>query len=50
MEAQCDAALKQILDREYAEPLIDDGVKEVWSYGIAFFKKKCSVKAVKIHG
>lgn len=50
MEAQCDAALKQILDREYAEPLIDDGVNEVWSYGIAFFKKKCSVKAVKIHG
>ena len=50
MEPQCDAALKQILDREYAEPLIDDGVNEVWSYGIAFFKKKCSVKAVKVHG
>ena len=50
MEAQCDAALKQILEREYAEPLIDDGANEVWSYGIAFFKKKCSVKSVKIHG
>lgn len=36
MEAQCDAALKQILEREYAEPLIDDGANEVWSYGIAF--------------
>ena len=50
MEAQCDAALKQILEREYAEPLIDDGANEVWSYGIAFLKKKCSVKYVKIHG
>ena len=50
MEAQCDAALKQILDREYAEPLIDNGADEVWSYGIAFFKKKCSVKAMKIYG
>ncbi len=50
MEAQCDAALKQILDREYAEPLIDDGMNEIWSYGIAFFKKKCAVKLQKIYG
>jgi len=50
MEAQCNAALRQILDRNYAEPLIDDGVNEVWSYGIAFFKKKCTVKLHKICG
>ncbi len=50
MEAQCDAALKQILEREYAEPLIDDGMNEIWSYGIAFFKKKCAVKLQKIYG
>ncbi len=50
MEVQCDAALKQILDRDYAKPLIDDGINEVWSYGIAFFKKKCAVKLHKIYG
>lgn len=50
METQCETALKQILDRDYAEPLIEDGVNEIWSYGISFFKKKCTVKLHKIYG
>lgn len=36
-------ALKQIRDRNYEEKLIDDGMKTIYSYGIACCKKRCKV-------
>ena len=39
----CQEAMKQIRDRNYEEPLIDDGMKTIYRYGIACYKKRCKV-------
>ena len=39
----CKEALKQIHDRNYEEVLIDDGMKTIYRYGIACYKKRCQV-------
>lgn len=39
----CQKAMKQIRDRNYEEPLIDDGMKTIYRYGIACYKKRCKV-------
>jgi len=39
----CRKALKQIKDRGYEELLIDDGMKTIYRYGIACYKKRCKV-------
>ncbi|MDE6054718.1 MAG: ATP-binding protein [Lachnospiraceae bacterium] len=39
----CQEALKQIRDRNYEEKLIDDGMKTIYRYGIACYKKRCKV-------
>ncbi|MDE7477033.1 MAG: ATP-binding protein [Lachnospiraceae bacterium] len=39
----CHEALKQIKDRNYEEKLIDDGMKTIYRYGIACYKKRCKV-------
>ncbi len=39
----CREALKQIKDRGYEESLIDDGMKTIYRYGIACYKKRCKV-------
>ena len=39
----CKEALEQIHDRNYAEALIDDGMKTIYRYGIACYKKRCKV-------
>lgn len=41
----CREALKQIKDRNYEETLIDDGMKIIYKYGIACYKKRCKVIA-----
>lgn len=41
----CREALKQINDRKYEEALIDDGMKIIYKYGIACYKKRCKVVA-----
>lgn len=43
MDKDCDKAIKQIIDRKYAEG-IDDGYEQVLCYGISFYKKKAKVK------
>ena len=43
MEKFCDAALKQIVDNEYAKNL-DAGFETVLCYGIAFFQKSAMIK------
>lgn len=39
----CRDALKQIYDKNYEEKLIDDGMKTIYRYGIACYKKRCKV-------
>ena len=47
LEAVSEEALKQIEDRRYEEQLLEEGVEYILKYGIAFYKKKCKVMAVK---
>ena len=39
----CEEALEQIYDKNYEETLIDDGMKTIYRYGIACYKKRCQV-------
>lgn len=39
----CREAFRQIDDRNYEEALIDDGMKTIYRYGIACYKKRCKV-------
>lgn len=41
--AACQEALKQIRDRNYEEVLVEDGMKKIYRYGIACYKKRCKV-------
>ena len=43
LPAACDAALRQIEARQYAEDFRDE-YDEILCYGIAFYKKRCLVK------
>ena len=43
LEASCEAALRQIKDRQYAKDFADD-YDDILCYGIAFYKKRCLVK------
>lgn len=47
LDAACDDALQQIEDKQYYEPLPEEGYHDVWCYGIAFFRKQCRVKLVR---
>lgn len=42
-DVACQEALMQIRDRNYEENLIDDGMKTIYRYGIACYKKRCKV-------
>ena len=42
-DAACQEAMKQIRERNYEEKLIDDGMKTIYRYGIACYKKCCRV-------
>ena len=43
LEASCEAALRQIEDRQYAKDFADD-YDNILCYGIAFYKKRCLVQ------
>lgn len=43
LDSACEKALQQIQDRSYDEVLIDDGMKTIYRYGIACYKKRCKV-------
>ncbi len=43
LEKACQAALKQIEDKQYDAILKDDGMSEIIKYGFAFHKKNCKV-------
>lgn len=42
-DSACKEALEQIHDRNYEETLADDGMKTIYRYGIACYKKRCKV-------
>lgn len=44
LDGMCDAALKQIEDRQYEVGLINEGYKKILKYGIAFEGKRCKIK------
>ena len=44
MEQKCEEGLAQIEERNYAQPLEDDGYQEILKYAICFFKKGCMIK------
>lgn len=39
----CKEAIGQIHDRNYEEALVDNGMKTIYRYGIACYKKRCKV-------
>lgn len=43
MEKDCEEALKQIVDEEYAKNL-DDGYEQILCYGIAFYRKSAMIR------
>ena len=44
LESKCDEALKQIENKQYAEPFIYDDYDIVQKYGISFYDRKCKIK------
>ena len=48
MAAACSRALQQIEDRNYAEELRRDGIREILAYGIAFCNKRCVVMVKRV--
>ena len=47
LDAACEAAMKQIEERDYTAVLRRYRVKEIWTYGIAFWEKECRAVARK---
>ena len=41
-------ALRQIIDKDYAEAVRDDSVHRIFGFGIAFFHRKCAVEAAEL--
>ena len=42
-EAGCREALRQIKEQNYEEELINSGMKTIYRYGVACYKKRCKV-------
>lgn len=45
-DTACKEVLQQIYDRNYEEQLVDDGMKTIYHYGIACYKKRCKVLCI----
>ena len=45
-EEACSEAAKQIREKNYEQALLDDGMKTIYKYGIACYKKRCRVVSV----
>lgn len=48
LNSTCEAALKQIEEKDYTAVLRRCRVKEIWIYGIAFWEKECRVVAKRV--
>ncbi len=47
LDSGCREAIEQVYRLNYADALLDDGRCDIWIYGIAFYKKRCRVRAEK---
>lgn len=45
LDTGCDAALRQIEEKNYMDALTEDGYCNILKYGICFYKKTCKVKS-----
>ena len=43
LDAACETALRQIEEKDYTAILRRYRVKNIWTYGIAFWEKECRV-------
>lgn len=48
LDEACETALRQIEEKDYTAVLHRYRIKEIWSYGIAFWDKECRVVAKRI--
>ena len=48
LDVACETAMKQIEEKDYTAGLRRYRVKEIWTYGIAFWEKECRVVARKV--
>ena len=48
LETSCEAALRQIEEKDYTALLRRYRVKEIWMYGVAFWDKECRVIVKKL--
>lgn len=48
LEASCEAAIRQIEEKDYTALLRRYRVKEIWMYGVAFWDKECRVIVKKL--
>ena len=48
LSKMADAAIKQIRDRHYAANMLSEGITDIRAYGIAFGRKKATVKACSL--
>lgn len=48
LDAACETAMQQIEEKDYTAILRRYRVKEIWTYGIAFWDKECRVVAKKV--
>ena len=48
LNAACEAAMRQIEEKDYTAVLRRYRVKEIWTYGIAFWDKECQVMLKRI--
>ena len=48
LAALCEKAISQVIEKQYAEPLIEEGYENIYIYGMAFHKKNCCVRVEKV--
>ena len=41
-------AIRQIIDKDYAEAVRDRFVRKIFGYGIAFFHRQCAVESQEL--
>ena len=48
LDEACETAMKQSEEKDYTAILRRYRVKEIWTYGIAFWDKECKVAAKRV--
>jgi len=48
MENECQKAVRQIRERKYMDALFREGFKNVWAYGVCFWKKEVMIRRMDV--